>query len=133
VEIFLRVCGSGPGASTELLDGGASDVLFFDRLCTTIDGGDERSVRDPESGPQIASGARPVELREHLDRGGRKGGVARGIDGELGAAIEDAPELAADDGRYREQSLERSVFAPGSLECLHVEVFVVDGDDQAGM
>src|SRR6185437_10404813 len=60
---------------TELLDGSASDVLFFDQVGTAIDGGDERGMRDPESGPQIPSGARPVELREHLDRGSCQSGV----------------------------------------------------------
>ena len=92
--------GSSTALSTELLDGGASDVLFFDRVGAAIDGGDERGVRDPEGGPQIACGARPVELREQFDRGGREGAVACHVRGELGATVEDPPELATDDGGY---------------------------------
>ena len=57
----------------------------------------------------------------------------RHVRGELGAAVEDPPELAADDGRYGEQALERSVLAPRALEGLHLEVLVVDGDDQSGV
>jgi hypothetical protein len=41
------------GVDTELLDGRASDVLFFDRISPAVDPGDERGVRDPEGGPQV--------------------------------------------------------------------------------
>jgi hypothetical protein len=36
-----------------LLDGSASNVVFFDQVGASIDGGDERRVRDPE----VVSGA----------------------------------------------------------------------------
>ena len=101
--------GSPTALSAELLDGGASDVLFFDRVVAAIDGGDERGVRDPDGGPQIAGGTRPVELREQFDRGAREGSVACHVRGELGLTVEDPPELAADEGRYAKQALERAV------------------------
>src|ERR1700757_3870315 len=99
----------------ELFDGGAGNVLLFDRFGAAIDSGHERGVRDPERGPEVSCGARAVELREHFDCRGRQRGVARDVRGELGAAVEDPPELTADDGRYGQEALERSVLAPRSL------------------
>jgi len=128
------VHGGAPIAfSAELLYGGASDVLFFDRVGVAVDGGNERGVRDPQGGPQIARGARPIHLREQFDRGSRERGVASQVRGELSAPVEDPPELAADDAGHRNQALERSVVAPGSLKGFHLEVFVVDGDDHSSM
>jgi hypothetical protein len=51
----------------------------------------------------------------------------------LGAPAGNPPELPADDGRYGEQPLERSVFAPRSLEELHLVVFVVNGNDHSSV
>src|SRR5579859_4064245 len=49
------------------------------------------------------------------------------------APVEDPLELAADDRRYGNHALERSMLAPRSLERLHFEVFVVDRDDHPGV
>jgi hypothetical protein len=51
----------------QLLDRCTRHILLLHELCAAVDGGDERRVRDPERGAQVAPGARAVQLGQRLD------------------------------------------------------------------
>ena len=68
-QLHLSPLAQGRLLGPELLDRRAGHVLLCHELRATIDGGDERRMRDPERGAQVASRPRAVQLGKRLDGG----------------------------------------------------------------